>query len=65
MEIGFYKVVTDGNRFRVVHQTYGDKKFVRKTDGTGTPIEFSTQTEAENHIHRHLSMAGWHEVKEG
>lgn len=55
----YYKVVTDGNVFRITARNYGgDDAFVRKPE-SGVAIEFSTKESANAYIHEYLSMAGW------
>lgn len=52
---GIYKVVTDGNVFRILHIYFGDESFV----GMPEPLEFKSKVEAEEYIHKYLSLSKW------
>ena len=58
----YYKVVTDGDVFRITKRSFGgDDKFVSDLS-TGKPLEFSSKDSALSYIHVYLSMNGWREA---
>lgn len=55
----YFKVVTDGDVFRITKRSFGgDDKFVSDLS-TGKPLEFKSKDAALSYIHCNLSMSGW------
>jgi hypothetical protein len=56
MKEGCFKVITDGEVFRIQQTKFGGYKSFW---GSPTILEFSTKEEAERYIHKNLSLNGW------